>query len=169
MTERIVCNASPLIFLAKLDKLSFLDAFELLIPVQVEAEILKGAKRKKQDATKITDYLHARNIKSQKVVLLRDLPHSLGQGERSVISLALRERIKRVLIDEAKARTIARFKGLTPKGTLGVLWDAYREGSLDKELLEFLVLELIQQGYRIKEEVIVEFLKKLRVDTHKAR
>ena len=163
MDERIVCNASPLIFLAKLDKLSLLDAYQLLVPAQVEAEILKGAKRKKQDAAKITDYLHARNIKPEKVVLLRDLPHSLGQGERSVISLALREPVKRVLIDEAKARAIARFKGLAPKGTLGVLWDAYKAGTVGREDLESLTLDLIQKGYRIKEEVLVEFLRAMKL------
>ena len=85
MTERVVCNASPLIFLAKLDALSFLDACDLYVPAQVEAEILKGAKHKKQDAAKITDYLHARSIKCEKVILLRDLPHSLGQGAHRII------------------------------------------------------------------------------------
>jgi predicted nucleic acid-binding protein len=162
MAERIVCNASPLIFLAKLDKLALLDVYELHVPSQVEAEILKGAKRKKPDAARITDYLQARNVKPEKVVLLRDLPHSLGQGERSVISLALRERINRVLIDESKARTIARFKGLAPKGTLGVLWDAFKAGSIDREGIEALMFDLIQKGYRIKEEVIVELFRALK-------
>ena len=95
MAERIACNASPLIFLAKIDKLSFLDFYEIHIPAQVETEILKGAKRKKPDAAKITDYLHVRNIRPLKAALLRDLPHSLGTGERAVISLAVKENIKK--------------------------------------------------------------------------
>ena len=164
MAERIVCNASPLIFLAKIDKLSLLDVYELHIPAQVEAEIIKGAKRKKQDAAKIADYLHAGNIMPDKVSLLRNLPHSLGSGERAVISLAVRERINKVLIDEAKARTVARFHGLAPKGTLGVLWDAYKSGSIGRDALELLTFDLIQCGYRIKEDVVVEFLKKLKVE-----
>jgi predicted nucleic acid-binding protein len=164
MAERIVCNASPLIFLAKIGRLSFLDAYELHIPMQVEAEVLKGVKRKKQDAAKIEDYLHARNIAAEKVSLLKDLPLSLGSGERAVISLAVREKIDKVLIDEAKARTVARFHGLAPKGTLGVLWDAYKSGLIDRDVLELLTFDLIQNGYRIKEEVIVEFLKKLRAE-----
>ena len=164
MAERVVCNASPLIFLAKIDKLSLLDVYELHIPAQVEAEILKGAKRKKQDAAKIADYLHAGSISPEKVSLLKDLPHSLGSGERAVISLAIKEKINKVLIDEAKARTVARFYGLAPKGTLGVLWDAYKSGSIGRDVLELLTFELIQKGYRIKEEVIVEFLKKMKVE-----
>jgi len=164
MAERIVCNASPLIFLAKIDKLSLLDAYELHIPVQVEAEVLKGTKRKKQDAAKIEDYLHAENITPKKVILLRDLPHSLGSGERAVISLAVKEKIAKVLIDEAKARTVARFNGLAPKGTLGVLWDAYKSGLIGRDALESLTFDLIQNGYRIKEDIIIEFLKKLKAD-----
>ena len=164
MAERIVCNASPLIFLAKIDKLSLLDAYEIRIPVQVEAEILKGAKRKKQDAAKIADYLHAGNIMPDKVSLLKDLPHSLGSGERAVISLAVKEKINKVLIDEAKARTVARFYGLAPKGTLGVLWDAYKAGFISRDALELLTFDLIQYGYRIKEDIIIEFLKRLKVE-----
>jgi predicted nucleic acid-binding protein len=164
MAERIVCNASPLIFLAKIDKLSLLDVYELHVPAQVEAEILKGAKRKKQDATKIADYLYAGKIIPDKVSLLRDLPHSLGSGERAVISLAVKEKINKVLIDEAKARTVARFNGLAPKGTLGVLWDAYKAGFISRDALELLTFDLIQYGYRIKEELVVEFLKKLKME-----
>ncbi len=164
MAERIVCNASPLIFLAKIDKLSLLDTYELHIPSQVEAEILKGAKRKKQDAAKIEDYLHAGNIMPDKVSLMRDLPHSLGSGERAVISLAVKEKINRVLIDEVKARTVARFHGLAPKGTLGVLWEAYKAGLIGRDALELLMFDLIQNGYRIKEDIIIEFLKKLRAE-----
>ena len=139
MAERIVCNASPLIFLSKLDNLSLLDVYDLHVPAQVEAEILQGAKHKKQDAVNIADYLRARRIKPVKVLL-------------------------KVLIDEAKARTVARFKGLAPKGTLGILWDAYKAGIVDKEDLESLTLDLIQKGYRIKEEIIVDFLRKLKTD-----
>ena len=162
MGGRLVCNASPLIFLAKIDRLSLLDAYDILIPAQVEAEIVKGTKRMKPDAQRIADYLSSRGIGSVKVALLRDLPHTLGAGERAVISLAVREDIPRVLVDEAKARTVARFKGLEAKGTLGVLWDAYQTGLIDGVGLESAAFELLKKGFRIKEEILVEFLKKLR-------
>lgn len=38
MSECAVCNASPLIFLAKIQKLEFLDNYDLHVPSQVEAE-----------------------------------------------------------------------------------------------------------------------------------
>lgn len=64
------------------------------------------------------------------------------------------------MIDEAKARIVARFKRLKPKGTLGILWDSYKTGKIDGKTVEILFLELIEKGYRIKEELFIEFLKK---------
>jgi len=158
----VVCNASPLIFLAKINQLNLLDIYSLHVPSQVETEILKGQKRKREDATLIIAYLSQRNIKPVKTILLKDLPNFLGIGEKAVISLAVKEKIERVFIDEAKARTVARFKGLKTKGTLGILWDAYKSGRISKENLEELTLELIEKGYRIKEELFIEFLKKIK-------
>lgn len=162
MQGDVVCNASPLIFLAKIKRLEFLDIYSLIVPSQVETEILKGLRKKRENIAQIIDYLHQKNIKPVKTTLLKDLPHFLGIGEKAVISLAVKEKIERVLIDEAKARTVARFKGLKPKGTLGILWDSYKTGRMNKEHLEELTLELIEKGYRIKEELLVEFLKKIK-------
>ncbi|RJR22795.1 MAG: hypothetical protein C4581_00370 [Nitrospiraceae bacterium] len=145
MIERIVCNASPLIFLAKLQKLKLLNNYNLRIPSQVEAEIIRGLKNKKEDAKQIMGYLKSRKIEPDKITILKDLPNFMGHGERAVISLAVRDNIDRVFIDEAKARTVARFKGLKPKGTLGIIWDSFRSGALDKESVELLTLELVQK------------------------
>ena len=57
---------------------------------------------------------------------------------------------------------VARFKGLYPRGTLGILWNAFKDGAIDRKTLELSVFDLIQGGYRIKEEILAEFLKKLR-------
>lgn len=45
----VVRNASPLIFLAKIERLALFDNYALHIPSQVESEILKGLKRKKEE------------------------------------------------------------------------------------------------------------------------
>lgn len=162
MRSDVVCDASPLIFLAKIKRLDLLDIYSLHVPYQVEAEILKGIKRKRDDAELITEYLRQRNINSIKTTSLRDLPDFLGIGEKAVISLALKEKIMKVFMDESKARVVARFKGLEPKGTLGILWDSYKIGNIDSKTLEALSLELIEKGYRIKEELFIEFLKKIK-------
>lgn len=162
MSEKVVCNASPLIFLAKIRKLELLDRYKLYIPSHVKAEIVKGLKRNKQDAQLILEYMSRNNIQTSKCALLKNLPAFLGSGEKAVISLAFKEGITKVFIDEAKARTVARFRGLVPKGTLGIIWDAYKMEALAKDTVESLVFDLIQKGYRIREEIIVEFLKRLK-------
>lgn len=162
MEKDIVCDASPLIFLAKIRRIDLLNTYSLFIPFQVEAEILKGIRKEREDAKTISEYLKERKITPFKISLLRDLPDFLGSGEKAVISLAVKEKIENVLIDESKARTVARFKGLHPKGTLGILWDSYKAGNIDRNTTEALSFELIEKGYRIKEELFIEFLKRLK-------
>lgn len=138
--QDVVCNASPLIFLAKIDQLKLFDSYALRIPSQVESEILKGLKRRKEDAKRIIKYLKYKNLSPIKTTILKNLPDFLGDGEKAVISLAVREKIEKVFIDEEKARTVARFKGLLPKGTLGILWDSYKMSNIDKESLGSLII-----------------------------
>ncbi|TAN45200.1 MAG: hypothetical protein EPN22_04185 [Nitrospirae bacterium] len=162
MPEKVVCNTSPLIFLSKINKLNLLETYNLYVPHQVEVEISKGLKRHKEDAQQIIKYLGGKSVSRTKVALLKDLPAFLGPGERAAISLAVKEGIAKVFIDEAKARRVARFKGLEPKGTLGILWDAYKNRIIDRKTTELLVFDLVQEGYRIKEDIFIEFLRKLK-------
>lgn len=162
MIEKAVCNASPLIFLGKINKLNLLESYTLYVPMQVKSEIQKGFANKKENTGQIIEFIESNDIEAARVALLKNLPDSLGSGEKAVISLALKMGIKRVLIDESKARLVARFKGLYPRGTLGILWNAFKDGTIDRKTLELSVFDLIQGGYRIKEEILAEFLKRLR-------
>lgn len=165
MTEiTYVCNASPLIFLAKINMLSLLDLYDLRIPRPVLDEIHKGSVKHTVDASMILSYLIRRNITPVDVNMLKELPEYLGEGEKSVISCAVSENIGHVFIDEAKARTVARFYGLIPRGVLDILWKAYKSGELHKDELESLSFRLIEHGYRIKEQLLIEFLKNIRSD-----
>jgi predicted nucleic acid-binding protein len=160
--QDVVCNASPLIFIAKIGRLDLLDNYSVRTTSQVESEILKGLKSKREDAKEIIKYFEHKEIVPVKVTIIKDLPDFLGEGEKSVISLAGKKNIKNVLIDEARARAVARLKGLSPKGTLGILWDSFKKGIISKTTVETLSFELVEKGYRIKEEVFIEFLKSLK-------
>lgn len=162
MQNDVVCNASPLIFLAKIGMLKLLNPYAVHIPIQVESEIHNGFLRKKTDAVLIIEYLKNRKIISVKTNIIKALPEFLGSGEKAVISLAVKEKIEQVFIDEAKARMVARLYGLYPRGTLGILWNSYKMGNIDKTRLEILLFELLEKGYRIKEEIFLEFIKKIR-------
>lgn len=162
MPVKAVCNASPLIFLAKINCLRLLDDYSLHIPNQVKDEVLSGLKKGKEDARFIIDYLEARKIEPVRVAPLKNLPVSLGAGEKAAISLAVRLNLKKIFIDESKARSVARIYGLEPKGTLGILWESYRAGKLKTMEIERLMYELVEKGFRIKEELLIEFLRALK-------
>lgn len=155
----IVSDTSPLIFLARLGRLEFLKRYEIVIPEEVYREVQKGEGR--EDFFSIEKFIREGKIKIEKVEIIKDLPESLHEGERAVISLAMREKAEIVLLDERKARIIAKLYNLTPRGTIGVIREEYLKGRITKSGLKKLVLELVKRGYRIREEILSEFLESL--------
>jgi hypothetical protein len=154
----IVSDSSPLIFLARLGRLEIIKNYEIIIPEEVHREIAEG---RKEEHISIKKYIKEGVIKVDRAEILENLPNSLHEGEKATISLALEKNINVVLLDERKARVIARLYGLTPRGTIGILREEYLQGRIDKEELKKLVFQLIKKGYRIKEEIISQFLESL--------
>ena len=141
---KVVCDASPLISLAKLNQLGLLIELydQILMPFEVYNEVVtEGIRLGLPDAYDIKLLIDKKYIVVKKTSVL-DLSESeyktIDIGEAKVISLAIKERADIVLIDELTARNIARKKKLTIKGTIGVLIDAYR-----KELITFRQLEIL--------------------------
>ncbi|UCF08403.1 MAG: hypothetical protein JSW28_01565, partial [Thermoplasmata archaeon] len=97
--------------------------------------------------------------KEVKIKKLKNMP--IGSGEAESIELAAREGIKDVLMDEAKARRIARMYDLRPRGTLWVLTRAFEKDLFSKEELINSIEELIKVGYRIREDILVEIYREL--------
>ena len=108
--DRIVSNATPLIYLAKIDKLKLLKAIanRVYIPGAVYQEVvIEGKRLGEKDAYRVEKCINQGwlIVKKIKKIFSFDIP--LHQGELEVISLAGQEGIKKVLIDDAKARSIA--------------------------------------------------------------
>lgn len=154
----IVSDSSPLIFLARLERLDILRNYKIVIPEEVHREIAEG---EREEYISISKEVREGGIKIERVEILENLPNSLHEGEKAAISLALRKKAEVVLLDERKARVIARLHGLTPRGTIGILREEYLQERMDKEELKKVVFRLIKEGYRIKEEIISEFLESL--------
>lgn len=153
----IVADTSPLIFLAKLRRLEFLK--EVIIPKEVYKEILKG--KEKEEVIAIKRFISIGKIRIKEVKVMKYLPKSLHAGERAAISLALQENSRLILLDERKARVIAKLHGLTPGGTLGVLREQQIRGKISKKEFRKLSIELVEKGYRIREELLTRLLKEL--------
>ena len=86
----------------------------------------------------------------------------MERGEIAVLSLAKSLGVKEVLIDEVSVRTVARLLGLIPRGTIFILLKALEIKEVDfNEFLECLG-ELVNQGFRLREEIYLEAIRKAR-------
>ena len=156
----IVSNASPLIYLAKVGKLELLRIFgEVIIPEDVKIEVVdKGKALDKADAYVIERAIEEGWIKVLKTELI-EIPIKLHPGEKAVLSLAKKLGVKDVLVDERPARFAAKLLGLKPRGTVFVLLRALKEGMMDLDEFLNTLSEMIRQGFRLREDVIVEAIK----------
>ncbi|MBI3036943.1 hypothetical protein HYY73_04310 [Candidatus Woesearchaeota archaeon] len=155
---RIVSNTSPLVFLAKLGKLEFLDKHELLVPQQVVEELHIWEKSGKGAYVRLMGWFANANVAVKKTYILPKLPKILHEGEKAAISLAINEKVKTVLMDERRARIAAEALGLKAIGTMAVIKQQLKEKRITVKECRQTVFELIKNGYRIKEELLAEFL-----------
>jgi predicted nucleic acid-binding protein len=129
MKGRLVSNTGPIIALSAIDRLEILKSIfkEIIVPEPVHNEILQGGK----DFTGLGFYRKATWIKVQSLTnpiepLLGTL---LDKGEASVIQLAREKGVDFVLIDERKARKIARkIYGIHVIGSARILVEAKHQG-----------------------------------------
>jgi predicted nucleic acid-binding protein len=158
MKERVVCNASPLIFLSKIDRLNLLDVLfsEVLVPDAAWAE----ATRKTDDVTKLLNILKLSGKLSvftvQNRTAVTGMIGRLHTGEVEVIVGAGEREISSVILDDGYARSKARQLGLTVTGTLGVLIAGYKRGYVDD--IGFDIDKLRDIGFRISDSIIEQIL-----------
>jgi len=136
-----LCNAGPLISLAKLNRLALLGQLypNLAIPKTVYREaITEGLALGAADAvvTRLFVERYALPIieASQEVMDSYRPAILLDAGELELLALARDQPGTLVLIDDEVARAEARRIGLSVKGTLGVLVAARRAAEADRQL-----------------------------------
>lgn len=162
--SRVVSNATPLIYLAKIGRMDLLKKVfeEVFIPEEVKVEVVDEGKRLgERDAYIVEKAVRDGWLKVLTVEAL-EIPIKLEQGEVAVLSLAKRQGFSEVLVDEVSARTAARLMGLIPRGTVFVLLKALEIEEIS--LNDFLdaLSELVRHGFRLKEEVYLEAVRKAR-------
>lgn len=163
--DRIVSNATPLIYLAKADKLPLLKSIvkEVVIPKAVFQEVVMEGKRLgEKDAYRVEGGINQGWLKVKEVKNLLSFKFPLHFGEIEVISLAVEEGIKKVLIDDAKARSVADLSGLKPLGTLWVVLQAVKNRILDFDEFLSTIESIIQSGFYLKDEVYIKVIRKAR-------
>lgn len=118
----VVCNATPLINFAAINRLDILKAAfgQIVIPQAVYDETtvagFPGSEFVLQAITS-TSWLQVRPVS----IIASNIPPELDNGEREAIALALLTAEQRILLDEREARQVAQNLELQIIGTLGVL------------------------------------------------
>lgn len=159
MKREIICNTGPILGLAIIGRLDlFRDLFDsVFVPEEVHDEILEGGVKGVGLASyKKAEWIKVRRLSSVLDPLLRT---ALDRGEASVIGLARELKVNQVLIDERKARRIARsIYGLSVFGSARVLVEAKRRGLL--ESVARALNEMREAGYWIADSIVEEALRR---------
>jgi predicted nucleic acid-binding protein len=154
VSNKWVVNASPLILLCKIQRISLLPALtqELVIPRSVAAEIQMGPA-----SDPARDWLSeggSSYIRSDVPAIPGITAWDLGAGESAVLSWAQAHAGFEAILDDRAARTCALINNILVRGTLGVVFAAKRRMLIPKA--KPLCEDLVQAGMRIS----VDYLQK---------
>ena len=149
MVEPVVSNAGPLMILAKLNLLHLLKQLygRVLFTEEVYREVIaEGMRWGYADAYVLHQFLEQEGWRA---VFVESLPAivataPLDRGEQESIALAASTNAL-LLIDEEDGRKVARHAGVTVRGTLDVLIEAYKRGLIQRSQLRSYFAEIEQR------------------------
>lgn len=128
MTDKVIINASPLIFLSRSHHLALLQSFadEVWVPEPVAEEILqRGQEDITAQAIKNTAWLVEQSVEE---IPMSILEWRLGAGESAVLALGLDHPHTEVIIDDLAGRKCADSLDIPVRGTLGLVLVAKKRG-----------------------------------------
>lgn len=146
MSETAVSDSACLIAMDRIGRLELLQkSFKrVLIPPSVQREF-----------GRTIDWLSVLQIKNNAVVAA--LKTQIGEGESEAIALAMEIEGSIIILDDKKARRIAKQLGLNVIGTIGLLLRAKKKLLISE--IKPLLGELQTAGFRISSELYQEALK----------
>ena len=150
----IVSNASPLIVLLKINKLSILkELFEkIIIPEAVYKEIT--AKEPDKLIFDKTGWIKTRSVTNIEMTTLLEKLVNTGEAEAIVLAKELKITL---LIDDAKARKYAMLLNIELIGTLGLLKIAKKNGLVQS--VRKVIEDMLAEGYYIEDKLVRKILK----------
>jgi uncharacterized protein len=154
----VVSNSSPLIALSIANSLDLLHALygPIYIPEAVFHEVvIRGAGRPGATAVANTVWIVRHAITNQQTVAsLLNAGLDLGESEGIVLASELSAGL--LILDESRARAVARQQGLPVTGTLGVLIAAKNAGMI--AAIKPLLGQLIAAGFYISPQIVAHAL-----------
>jgi uncharacterized protein len=163
--SEIVSNATPLIYLAKIGRLDLLK--RLYSTVYISMEVKKEVVDRGRDLDKTDALVIEKQIRDGWIEVCRaknniDIPVKIDRGERTTLALAQKKKIPIVLIDDSAGRAAAELMGLTVKGTLYILLQSLKNAEIDYDGFADILEVLIDNGFRLREEIYIRILKEAR-------
>jgi uncharacterized protein len=158
----VVSNSSPLIALARIGRLSLLASLykRILIPAEVQHEVtVAGRGLPGAEEVRNANWIEVALRKSLADPSLAQACQDLGAGERGAILLAKSLPADIILLDEWKARRIAREAGLSIVGCLGTLEAAAGKGLVAD--LRQAYIDLLRHGIRFDIKLLQDSLARL--------
>lgn len=129
----VVCDASPLIFLAKLNRLELITRLlgaDVVVLQCVVAEVFAGTHDHDPEQSRLeTFFEHVRIVTFEES---RFTSGRLSVSDRQTLTYAIRHHAAWLVADERLLRRVARHEGIATIGTLGLLAGAARRGLLSR-------------------------------------
>lgn len=155
----VISDSTPIISLIKIECLDVLEKLykNIIIPKAVYNELIINVDYQDEiDIIKGCTFLEIKNVEENLSVLLLQRQLKLDFGESEAIVLANNINADLIIIDERKARRIAKDIGLKVTGTLGILVEAKQQGLIEE--LKPLLDKLIDNNIRISKKLYIEIL-----------
>ena len=150
----VISDTTTIISLLKAEQLEVLEALlgEVFIPEAVYEE-LTGNQKFQLEAEKVKKcpFIKVKQVEDIKSVNIFQRVIGLDAGESESIVMAEEKQADLLLIDEKKARHVAKQMGLAITGTIGVLIQAYDEGLLSESAIETCLAVMKKCGIRISD------------------
>lgn len=143
MSERTVCDSSPLIGLHQIGRMDLLRGLfvRLTVPPAVVKEVAPEVS--------LPDWICLEPLRQPAGSRL--LSASLGPGESEAIALAMEISADLIILDDRPARRLAQSLGLSVVGTVGILLAAKRRGMIP--LVRPELDALLSHDFRISSEL----------------
>ncbi|MCW1922279.1 DUF3368 domain-containing protein [Luteolibacter arcticus] len=155
----VVCDASPLIFLAKLGRLELIRLLptDRVVVLQCVKDEVLGERASFRERVALTSFLASVETASFSECGLGS--KTLSASDRTTLTYAVKHRADLLLADERLLRRIAKEEGIPTIGTLGLLMLAVEKGALSAvEARADLDRAVASHGFRISAELYREVI-----------
>ena len=134
----VVCDTSPLLLLARAERLDLLPVLysTVVVPEEVLREIRVQRDAPAREIQAYAEHPHVQPTDARNEVL-KEVEETIGSGERAAIAIALDRGADLVVLDDERERKEARRHGLGVTGAIGVLIEAKEQdfvSSMRREL-----------------------------------